>query len=81
MALATVRDSLHNGRASFPDKPLATDPLWCISAAELSEAQFGSRYRHSPIRRAKRTGFLRNVRIALRNSETYASLHAPESHR
>ena len=49
--------------------------------SELSEAQFGKRYRHSPIRRAKRTGFLRNVRLALRNSETYASLHAPGSHR
>ncbi|MEC4687384.1 MAG: hypothetical protein VST64_03650, partial [Nitrospirota bacterium] len=49
--------------------------------SELSETQFGSRYRRSPIRRAKRTGFLRNVRLALRNSETYASLHAPGSHR
>ncbi len=49
--------------------------------SELSEAQFGKRYRHSPIRRAKRTGFLRNVRLALRNSETYASLHAPGLHR
>jgi epoxyqueuosine reductase len=34
----------------------------------LTEEEFGSRYRGSPIKRAKRRGFLRNVAVALGNS-------------
>ena len=37
-------------------------------AASLSEEEFCRRFRGSPVRRAKRRGFLRNVAVALGNS-------------
>ncbi|MBI3292160.1 MAG: tRNA epoxyqueuosine(34) reductase QueG [Elusimicrobia bacterium] len=40
-----------------------------IELLSLSEEAFNARFRHSPIKRAKRSGFLRNVAIALGNSQ------------
>lgn len=40
-----------------------------IELLSLSEEAFNERFRHSPIKRAKRAGFLRNVAIALGNSQ------------
>jgi epoxyqueuosine reductase len=37
--------------------------------AHYSEAQFTSTFRHSPIRRAKHSGFMRNVSLALSNEQ------------
>ena len=56
--------------------PITTDPAfapenYAPDLAELSaltEAGFRERFRQSPIRRAKYSGFLRNVAIAMGNS-------------
>jgi epoxyqueuosine reductase len=36
--------------------------------AELTESEFKAMFRHTPVSRAKYTGFLRNVAIAMGNS-------------
>jgi len=38
-----------------------------LSLMKLGDAEFRTRFRHSPIKRAKRKGFLRNVAVALGN--------------
>ena len=40
-----------------------------LSLMELSDAEFRARFKHSPIKRTKRKGFLRNVAVALGNWE------------
>jgi epoxyqueuosine reductase len=47
-----------------------------IPLLALSEEQFRRRFRASPIRRAKRRGFLRNVAVALGNSGSRAAVPA-----
>lgn len=40
--------------------------------SELHEDEFRARFRHSPVRRAKHAGLLRNVKIAMRNTGVLA---------
>jgi epoxyqueuosine reductase len=47
--------------------------------AKLTEPEFTNQFRHSPVRRAKHHGFLRNVGVALRNlisSNSQSSIHS-----
>jgi epoxyqueuosine reductase len=46
---------------------------------ELSEEGFRALFRHSPIKRIKRRGFLRNVCVALGNTGTQADVPALET--
>ena len=50
-----------------------------ISLLSLSEEEFRRRFRGSPIQRAKRRGFLRNVAVALGNSGSREAVPALES--
>jgi epoxyqueuosine reductase len=52
--------------SAFQPSPLTLAPR-LSDLAESSEAEFATWLRQSPIRRAKHSGFLRNVRTALRN--------------
>jgi epoxyqueuosine reductase len=55
------------GEGAFaPRQGLAAPAL--IPLLALTEEQFRERFRGSPIRRAKRRGFLRNIAVALGNS-------------
>jgi epoxyqueuosine reductase len=60
--------------AFAPRQGLATPAL--IPLLALSEEEFRERFRGSPIRRAKRRGFLRNVAVALGNSGWRAAVPA-----
>lgn len=46
MALATVRNSLHNGRARFPDKPLATDHYGAFRRLRAGSPPFQAQCAH-----------------------------------
>jgi epoxyqueuosine reductase len=59
------RRAPHTNEEAF--QPVSPAPL-LDDLASLTEHQFHDRFRHSPIWRAKYTGFLRNVAIALGNS-------------
>jgi epoxyqueuosine reductase len=60
------------GEPAFKPSPLALAPSLDRIAA-MSEQEFVSTFRQSPIRRAKRDGLLRNVRLVLHNAEVPAS--------
>ena len=45
-----------------------------IELMHLTEAQFEERFRNSPVRRAKYSGFLRNVAVALGNSRDVGAI-------
>jgi epoxyqueuosine reductase len=60
------------GEPAFKPSPLALAPSLDRIAA-MSEQEFVSTFRQSPIRRAKRDGLLRNVRLVLHNTEVPAS--------
>ncbi len=49
-----------------------------IQELEISTAEFNRRFKHSPIRRAKRRGYLRNVAVALGNTGTEQDIPALE---
>ncbi|HTP02551.1 MAG TPA: tRNA epoxyqueuosine(34) reductase QueG [Anaerolineales bacterium] len=49
-----------------------------ISELRITPAEFNSRFKHSPIRRAKRRGYLRNLAVALGNTGSRESLPALE---
>jgi len=53
-----------NRRHSHPD----SDPESLDELAALTEAEFRARYRNTAVSRAKYSGFLRNVAIAMGNS-------------
>jgi epoxyqueuosine reductase len=55
-------------RAEFRPRPGIGSSPELIPLLSLTEEQFRERFRHSPIRRAKRRGLLRNVCVALGNS-------------
>jgi epoxyqueuosine reductase len=55
------------GEPAFQPSPLTLAPVLARLAAQR-EPEFATTFRHSPIRRARHSGFLRNVGIALRNS-------------
>jgi epoxyqueuosine reductase len=54
--------------AEFRPRPGIGSSPELIPLLSLTEEQFRERFRHSPIRRAKRRGLLRNVCVALGNS-------------
>ncbi len=63
-----------DGTTLANERPLAFQPRAQIGSSpalipllKLDEEQFRERFRHSPIKRAKRRGFLRNVCVALGN--------------
>jgi epoxyqueuosine reductase len=60
----TVSRELH--KAFRPRAPVGSSPE-LIPLLSLTEEQFRERFRHSPIRRTKRRGLLRNVCVALGN--------------
>lgn len=60
--------------AFFPRNSNAVPDL--LELLSLSEEAFNQRFRHSPIRRAKRAGFVRNVAIALGNSHSPVAVPA-----
>ncbi len=49
-----------------------------IHELELSPAEFNRKFKHSPVRRAKRRGYLRNVAVALGNTGTPRDIPALE---
>lgn len=55
--------------AAFQPSPLTVAPD-LRALAGFTEAQFTSTFRHSPIRRAKHGGFMRNVFLALSNQQS-----------
>lgn len=64
-----------NGHPALaPQAPRAETPL--REAFSLDPEAFAARFRHSPIKRAKRRGFLRNVAVALGNIGTPDDLPA-----
>ena len=63
-------------RAAFlPRKGLGSNPE-LIPLLSLTEEQFRERFRHSPIKRTKRRGLLRNVCVALGNSHDQRAVPA-----
>jgi epoxyqueuosine reductase len=59
----------HAGGPQFAARPgLAAPELSALAADTLDEDAFRSRFRGSPVKRAKRRGMLRNVAVALGNS-------------
>ncbi|HEX9092290.1 MAG TPA: HEAT repeat domain-containing protein, partial [Anaerolineales bacterium] len=52
---------------------LAQPEINLLEQMALTASQFNTIYRHSPIRRAKRRGYLRNIAVALGN------LHQPQA--
>jgi epoxyqueuosine reductase len=55
-------------RAEFRSRSTLGSSPELIPLLSLTEEEFRERFRHSPIKRAKRRGFLRNVCVALGNS-------------
>ncbi|MEW6246422.1 MAG: tRNA epoxyqueuosine(34) reductase QueG [Nitrospirota bacterium] len=55
------------GEPAFQPSTLSLAPV-LVHLAVQRESEFASTFRHSPIRRARHAGFLRNVGIALRNT-------------
>jgi epoxyqueuosine reductase len=55
-------------RREFQPRPGIGSSPELIPLLSLTEEEFRERFRHSPIKRAKRRGFLRNVCVALGNS-------------
>jgi epoxyqueuosine reductase len=54
------------GEPAFQPSPLTLAPQ-LVPLSEITEGEFASTFRQSPIKRAKYTGFLRNIGIAIRN--------------
>jgi epoxyqueuosine reductase len=62
------RRRLHQGRAAFEPRPGSLAPD-LAALAGLDDAAFAQRFRRSPLKRAKRRGLLRNVAVALGNTD------------
>ena len=59
------------GDAAFGDQ----NPIHSLTEElSVSRMEFNQRFRHSPIKRAKRRGYLRNVAVALGNTENMIAL-------
>lgn len=68
---AIQRRNLHGNAqppTAFRPRPIVGSSPELIPLLSLTEEQFRERFRHSPIKRAKRRGLLRNVCVALGNS-------------
>ena len=61
-------------RGFYPRKGNLAPTL--LSLINMTQEQFSRRFRHSPIKRAKRRGFLRNVAVALGNWKDRAAVPA-----
>jgi epoxyqueuosine reductase len=61
------RKRRHHGGTAFEPRPGADAPD-LARLAGLGEEEFRERFRHSPVKRAKRRGLLRNVAVALGNA-------------
>jgi epoxyqueuosine reductase len=59
---------LHSQQQALRPRPATGSDPELLPLLRLSEEQFRDRFRHSPVRRAKRRGLLRNVCVALGNS-------------
>jgi epoxyqueuosine reductase len=77
---------LFQGHAEFQTRPAVGSSPELIPLLSITEEEFRERFRRSPIKRAKRTGLLRNVCVALGNSKDpqavpalTAALHENES--
>jgi epoxyqueuosine reductase len=57
----------------FNPRPALPEPL-LREELHLTQADFSSKFKNSPIKRAKRAGYLRNVAVALGNQQDPASL-------
>ncbi len=66
-----------HGDAAFEPRVAWGEPD-LIRELEITPAEFNLRFRHSPIRRAKRRGYLRNAAVALGNTGTAADIPALE---
>lgn len=56
-------------RSEFHTRPTVGSTPELIPLLSLTDEEFRERFRHSPIKRTKRRGFLRNVCVALGNSK------------
>ncbi len=63
-------------REEFRPRPEVGSSPELIPLLSLTEEQFRERFRHSPIRRTKRRGLLRNVCVALGNSGDHQAVPA-----
>lgn len=63
------RFATSNGDEGLNQHPVANQPQ-LIRELDIAPAEFNRRFKHSPIRRAKRRGYLRNVAVALGNKGT-----------
>jgi epoxyqueuosine reductase len=59
-------NALPTAERAFQPSPLTLAPL-LAELSELTDREFAATFQRSPIRRAKQTGFVRNVRVALKN--------------
>jgi epoxyqueuosine reductase len=69
------KDAPQTGEPRFQPRPESTGPQ-LIELMSLSEETFAERYRDTPIARARRRGFLRNVAVALGNWGDVAAVPA-----
>lgn len=75
-ATASAKPVTFHPRAEFRPRESVGSTPELIPLLSLTEEQFRERFRHSPIRRAKRRGLLRNVCVALGNSGDAQALPA-----
>jgi epoxyqueuosine reductase len=59
-------NALPTAERAFQPSPLTLAPL-LTELSDLTDREFAATFHRSPIRRAKHAGFVRNVRVALRN--------------
>ena len=67
-----------NTEPAFQPSPLTLGPQ-LMTLSNMSEHTFHSTFQHSPIRRAKHSGLLRNVRIAQQNTNPRTAISTPQS--
>ena len=68
------------GDPAFRNSPESVQPA-LIRELQLAPAEFKSKFKHSPVRRARLGGYLRNVAVALGNTGTSEDLPALEEAR
>jgi len=66
------------GDASFSPRPDTPTPN-LIRELELTPETFNRKFKNSPVKRAKRRGYLRNVAVALGNSQDFKAIQALEN--
>ena len=66
-----------HGDPAFEPHAAAAEPD-LIRELEITPAEFNMRFKHSPVQRAKRRGYLRNVAVALGNTGTAQDIPALE---